>query len=431
MSQFVESRRSGLAAAARANWSVLDQGLSSLTNFLIAAAAAKFGTREDFGAFSVGLTIYVLALWVARSVIAEPYVIRLTARREDEQRAAASQAVTAAAGLGALAGALVAAGGLMAGTARGVFVAFGVFLPVLLVQDTYRFVLFASRRPQAAAGADGVWLAVCVAGIAVGGSDLSVTAIAALFGAGAAAGTLTAARLARVSPGIRLPGAWLRRYRELASSFLMELFAVNGMPAVTLLVIALFADLTVMGALRAGLLLVSPVTVVVAGVFLLGAPEAVRARRRGRRSLVKLLLVLGAATSLMVLIWSGLVALLPARSGRMVLGENWGPGRALLLAMTVQTVANCVVLAGSTGLRTLEGVGRSLKLRALAAPVFLAGGVAGNYLAGAEGSAIGIAAGSCVSALLTWATLRKALGAEPAAPPNAEAVGAIGLEGRI
>ena len=417
--------RTATATISRARWGIGDQGLSSLTNFLVAAAAAKLGSRVEFGAFSVALTVYILLLWVARSLISEPYVVRLTASAEREMRLAGNDAVATAAGIGSLAGGAMLSISMVSGAAWAPLIAvMGIAMPALLVQDTYRYLLFAAGRPRAAAAIDAVWLGVSLVAFLLLGSRITVFSLAAIFGAGSAVSAGAGVWLARVRPSLRSPLKWFRRHGDLGFPFLLELITVNGMPALTMLLVAALGNVTTVGALRAAILLVSPVTVIVGGVFMVATPEAVRARLRSPRALKKVIVALAGATSLMVLAWSGLVALVPGRLGTLMLGSNWAPGRQLLVPVALQTVANTCILAGSVGLRVLEGVQKSLRLRAWAAPLFIAAGLAGNYIGGPMGTAVGLAVAAWASAGLTWMEVGKAFGSKQADGPQLDTPGA-------
>jgi O-antigen/teichoic acid export membrane protein len=403
------TRQTMTAKISRTHWGIADQGLSSLTNFLVAAAAAKLGSQVEFGAFSVALTVYILLLWVARSLIGEPYVVRLSASGEGDRRLAGIDAVAAGAGIGSLAGAAMLCIWLVSGAAWASLIAImGIWMPALLVQDTYRYLFFSAGRPRAAAAIDAVWLAVSLVAFVLLGRRTTVFSLAAIFGAGSAVSAAAGAWLAHVRPGLRSPLKWLKRHGELGFGFLLELITVNGMPALTMLLVAAFGKVTTIGALRAAILLVSPVTVIVGGVFIVATPEAVRARLRSPGALKKFIILLAGASSLMVLAWSVLVALIPHRLGTLMLGSNWAPGRHLLVPVALQTVANTCILAGSVGLRVLEGVQRSLRLRAWAAPLFIAAGLAGNYIGGPMGAGVGLAVAAWASAGLTWVAVGRA-----------------------
>jgi hypothetical protein len=118
---------------------------------MVAAAAARLGSIAEFGGFSLALTVYILLLWVARSLVDEPFMVRLTAASDEDQARAGRDAVGVAIALGAIGGALMVAVGVWAGTRWAPVVALmGLFMPALLAQDAYRYILLAADRPRSA-----------------------------------------------------------------------------------------------------------------------------------------------------------------------------------------------------------------------------------------------------------------------------------------
>jgi O-antigen/teichoic acid export membrane protein len=397
--------------AYRARWGVADQGISSLTNFIVAAAAARLGSIGEFGGFSLALTVYILLLWVARSLVNEPFMVRLTSASDEDQARAGRDAVGAAIALGVVGGALMVAVGVVAGTRWGpVMALMGLFMPSLLAQDAYRYILLAADRPRSASANDAVWLSVQVLLIAGGllrRSGVEVPTIA--FGLGATIAALVGWRQTGIGPAPFAGPRWLRRHGRLGWSFLVEFLAVSGVPGITMLGIAALGGVGAVGELRAAVLLLSPATVVCTGLFLIGMPEGVRARARSPEALRRLVGVLALVSVGIVLVGTLLILSVPGRVGSSLLGPNWARGRHVLLPVAVLTLVGNCNLAAVIGLRVLESVRGSLPLRLWGAPVTIILGVAGTYLGGAMGGGAGLACGVCFTASLTWVSWRRAL----------------------
>ena len=395
----------------RAGWGVADQMVSSLTNFSITLVVANQATPRQFGAFSVALALYIFLLWVARSVVAEPFVIRLTRATTAEQQAAARSALGAAVGLGVAAAALLLAGALAFRQAGGVLAVMALSMPGLLVQDAYRYVLIAAGRARAAAANDGLWLCLQAAAttiLLVSDTATAVTLTAA-FGAAGTAAALVAARQAGALPAVGSAQAWLRRHRDLGGPFVLELVAVNGMTHLTMVGIGVVGGIVAVGELRAAAVLMSPPTVLFAGAFLMGTAEAVRLRDQSRRRLSALVVALAVSTSLVTVAWAVALALVPDAVGRTLLESNWAAARHVLLPVAALTAANACILAGIVGLRALEAARESLRVRLWAAPAIVGAGLVGVAVGGAYGAGVGLAVGSAFSAALTWSAFRRAL----------------------
>jgi hypothetical protein len=77
--------------------------------------------------------------------------------------------------------------------------------------------------------------------------------------------------------------------------------------------------------------------------------------------------------------------------------------------VAVLTLAGNCNLAAVIGLRVLECVRGSLRIRMWGAPVTIVLGVVGTYLGGGMGGGIGLACGVSFTAALTWVSWRRAL----------------------
>jgi O-antigen/teichoic acid export membrane protein len=176
-----------------------------------------------------------------------------------------------------------------------------------------------------------------------------------------------------------------------------------------LLAIAVIAGAAALGAVRAAMLLLGPLTVFFVAMFVISVPEVIRARERSPAALPRMVVILGAAMVLATGAWVGAVVLVPDSMGRALLGANWGPARHLLPAMALVTAAHGCALAAVAGLRALGAARESLRARLWGAPVLLLGAIVGATFAGAYGAGVGLAAGAWIDAILAWAAFRQML----------------------
>ena len=144
--------------AHRLGWGLMDQAVSSLTNFAIVLYAARTVGAAQFGAFSLAYTTYGFVLSASRGLASGPLQVRYSGNDIPAwRRATASCAGTAAvsglvAGIGALMVALA-----LGGTARAAFIALGLTLPGLMLQDSWRYAFFTLGRGSQAFLNDVVW----------------------------------------------------------------------------------------------------------------------------------------------------------------------------------------------------------------------------------------------------------------------------------
>lgn len=397
------------APARRAQWGVVDQGVSSLTNLGISLAVAREASPRQFGIFSLALTLYVTLLWAARSVTAEPFVVRFTAAAGEEQRAAAGEAVGAALTMGGVAALVMLAVGAGGGPGTlPVLAAMAIGMPGLLTQDSYRYVLLAAGRARAATANDALWFLVQAGGVAAlfAAHRATATTLALAFGGSATVAAVVAATQTGVAPVPTAGLRWARRHRDLCVPFFFEMVAVTGMVQVALLAIAATSGAPAIGALRAAMLLLGPLTVVFVGVFVAGVPEAIRLRERRPSAFPRLIPALGVVMPLIAVAWGGLLLLTPNRGGTALLGTNWAPARHVIPPVAAMTAGHGCALAGIVGLRALGMARQSLGARLWGAPVFVVGGVVGSVTGGAYGAAVGLAVAAWFDAALVWVAFR-------------------------
>src|SRR5215207_4429206 len=211
--------------ARRTGWGLANQAFSSLTNFALGVLIARSVTPHEFGAFTMAFATYTLLLGLARALTSEPFVVRFSHVPLDAWRPAAAAAAGTATSLGVVGGAgCVLVGLATTGPTSQAFIALGLTLPGLLLQDTWRFAFFARGSGGQAFLNDLLWalimFPVVVAFLATGHASMLWLTLA-WGGAGAVAG-LVGVLQARVLPRPALSARWLRAQRELAAPYLGE-----------------------------------------------------------------------------------------------------------------------------------------------------------------------------------------------------------------
>src|SRR3954451_24164252 len=77
----------------RAGWGLSDQAVSSLTNFMLGVLIVRTVGVEEFGAFTLAFTAYLLVMSICRAYPMQPLAIRYSAADDASFRIAASAAV--------------------------------------------------------------------------------------------------------------------------------------------------------------------------------------------------------------------------------------------------------------------------------------------------------------------------------------------------
>jgi len=131
----------------RLSWGVADQAVSSLTNFAVNIYIARYLGAVQYGAFSLAFVTYGFALQASRGLATDPLLVRFSATDVPTWRRAVANCTGTATAVGMATGACVlAAAALLSGVTRQAFLALGLTLPGLLLQDSWRFAFFALGR---------------------------------------------------------------------------------------------------------------------------------------------------------------------------------------------------------------------------------------------------------------------------------------------
>lgn len=392
-----------MTAGRRVVWGVIDQALSSATNFGGAVLAARVLSPDAFGAVAVTFAVYVLALGVSRAATSEPLAIRASGRGAEARRAAVRGALGAA-GLLGVAAALVVAGvaAVLGGGTGAALLVLAALLPPLLVQDLCRHALVMDGRAGAAAANDGLWLVLVVLSFAVGGAGLGAAGAVACWGTGALVGAVLGLVQLGVRPDVGVL-RWWHTHADLVPRYVAELLLVTGSAYVLSFGVAALAGLPEAGALRGAQVLLGPVQVLALGVGLQALPWLARrlpldGPSAVRSGAVRISVGLVVATCA----WAVLLLVLPASAGRALLGPTWDVAEPLLPALALVQLAAAASVGPVLGLKALADARSSLRNRLVVAPLALAVGSVGAVVAGSLGAATGLAVVNAATVPLWW-----------------------------
>src|SRR5215813_6049356 len=145
-------------AIRRLSWGVADQAMSSLTNFAVGIYVVHTLGAVQFGAFSLAYVSYGFALNASRGLATDPLMVRFSGTDLPTWRRAVASCTGTATAVGLATGiCAVAAAAVLSGTVRAAFLALGLTLPGLLLQDSWRYSFFALGRGSRAFLNDTVW----------------------------------------------------------------------------------------------------------------------------------------------------------------------------------------------------------------------------------------------------------------------------------
>lgn len=378
----------------RIGWIAIDQGISSLTNFGVTLWAARVANLESFGAFAVAYTAVMVVIGFVRSLVCEPLLVKYSAD-QDAARRAAPQAATLSVAFSLVGLILLSVGAVIATKPLSTMLLLAALvIPLLVVQDVWRYAFIAASTPRWAAVMDGVWalgaLSAFLLGPILSFGDFAEYPLAAW---GLAGGLSLVVVLPMASPWASISEArdFRRNVAGLALGYAGEYLAKAGAAHAVILVIAALVGLEASGAIRGAQLLFGPLGVVFLGLETALVSEGVRvAANSGRHRLDDFVRRLATGMAAGALVYGVGLLFVPYSLGTAVLGEIFGPTRELLAPMTVRWFGAGLVTGGLVGLRALADSKSSFRSRVVSSPGLVVGGTAGAVLGGAEGGILGL-----------------------------------------
>jgi O-antigen/teichoic acid export membrane protein len=400
--------------AQRMGWGLADQAMSSLSNAAMSFYVARELGAARFGAFSLAYVTYAFTLTASRGLATDPMLVRFSGTNPATWRQVTARTTGTALVTGLIAGSVaLAAAAFLHGGLRSAFLALGLVLPALLLQDSWRYSFFAAGQGGKAFVNDTIWTLTLVPPLVA----LRVLHLNSVFwlmiawGAAAAVAACVGPLQARVMPRPSLGWLWVSRHRDLGLRYLFENTANSGAGQLRSYGLGLIAGLVAVGYVQAAGLLMGPFQVVFLGISLVTVPEAARILRRSPRHLRLYCVLVGVGLAVLGLAWGGFLLLaLPRGLGALLLGKQlWRPAAHLVIPLTLSTVGYCLIAGATAGLHALGVARRSLRAMIISSVMYLIFSLTGAYFGGATGTVRGSALATLLGAGIWWWQLRVAM----------------------
>ena len=441
-----KSGGSGIAvssSARRLGWGLADQGMSSLSNAALSFYMAHQLGATQFGAFSIAYVTYSFVLNASRGLATEPLLVRFSGAELPAWRKAVSRSTGTSVVVGLAMGVCTLVVDMaMGGTLRLAFLALGLVLPGLMLQDSWRYAFFALGRGRQSFINDTIWTVAMVPAILV--LRLmhlqSVFWFVLLWGATATLAACIGPLQARVLPKPWRAVEWITHHRDLGPRFLAENTSNAGATQLRAYCIGGIAGLATVGDIQAGILLLGPFMVVFMGISVVTVPEAVRMLHVSVHHLRRYCYLIGCGLAATCALWGVvLLIVIPHGLGALLLGQElWRPAYHLVIPFTISVMASCFADGFQAGLHALGAARRSLRAMVVSSALYLGLGIVGAYFDGAFGAVCGAAVSTWVGAALWWvqlhtamreagigAPVHRAVAAQPSAPVQASTSEAV------
>ena len=399
-------------ASRRLGWGLADQVVSSLTNYAVSIYVVHALGAAQFGAFSLAFVTYGFALNASRGLTTDPLMVRFSGTDLPTWRRAVSDCTGTAMVVGLVAGACVlAAAAVLSGTTGSAFLALGLTLPGLLLQDSWRYSFFALGRGSRAFVNDTIWALTLIPALvmlrAIGHADVFWVVFA--WGTTATIAAAIGPWQARVIPRPAGTWRWLSQHRDLGPRYFAEGTSQSAAVQLRAYSIGLVLGLATLGSVQAAATLFGPITILFLGMSLVAIPEAARVLRRSPRHLPLFCLGITGALSAAGFVW-GIILLIavPRGFGQWLLGPIWRSTYPLVLPQMLFVIGQGTGFGVGTGLHALGASRRSLRLTLFMSVLYVICSLLGAVAAGAIGAVWGAAVSQWIAAVYGWWQLHAA-----------------------
>jgi O-antigen/teichoic acid export membrane protein len=397
----------------RLGWGVADQAVSSLSNFAVNIYIAHDLQAVQYGAFALAYVTYGVVLQISRGLATDPLLVRFSGTDVPTWRRAVANCTGTAATVGLAASVCtLGAAAFLGGATREAFLALGLTLPGLMLQDSWRFAFFAIGRGSQAFLNDIIWVLALLPAMAylraTGRDDVFWFILA--WGAAAALGASVGPLQARLLPRLLGCHEWLSRHRDLGLRYVAEGTAGTFASLLRNYGIAAILGLASLGYVQAANTLMGPFQIILFGMGLVALPEAARILRNSPRHMNLFCIALSVGLTLAALGW-GIVLLvaMPHGLGAWLLGPKWKPTYGLILPTTLFVMGGCASAGQGTYMHALGAAKRSLRAALYTAVLTVAFSLAGAGFSGATGTLDGAALATWLGSVIYLWQLRRAL----------------------
>lgn len=402
-----------------------DQGVSSLSNVVVSIIAARSLSAEGFGAFAVAIVGYLITMGFARALVGEVFLSTYSATSARRRRSLMSDMVGAAAVVSLMAAVVVGVIGVaVGGQAGSALVALASVLPLLLVQDSWRYA-FIVDRPERALLVDVVWLVTVCAVLPLAPTDAGPGWFVVAWGLTAGLSVLASLALSVRNLRVPRPGRWLATHRAMGSRFVGEFATGQAVTQLVLVGLGAISGLAVFGSVRAAQVFFGPINTVHAGAYLALVPEGAQAVAQPDR-LRRLMIRASIGLAALAFCWMCVGLALPDAWGTELFGSTWADATDMVLPIGLTVIAGSLITGGFAGVRSLGAASESLRARLRTVPPLLVLPLVGAALAAGEGYAAGLGTAQLAAAAIWWTAFHRAL-ARSSAPTERPAVAAVSV----
>ena len=401
-------------------WGLADQAMSTISNFAVSIYVVRELGPAQFGAFSLAYVTYGFALNASRGLATQPLLVRFSHTDLAIWRRAVARCTGTATIVGLAGGACVLVVALLlAGPTRLAFMALGLTLPGLMLQDSWRYSFFALGRGGQAFLNDTIWAVALVPALVflrlTHNKDIFWFILA--WGVTATVAAAVGPAQARVIPSLTGIQHWLSRHGDLGTRFAAESTTSGAAGQLRIYGLTFILGLTAVGVVQTANTLMGPINILFLGMSLVAVPEGARILRQSPRRLPLFCVLMSVGEVAITVSWAVvLLATLPRGLGSWLLGPVWRQTYPLVLPQALWMTGLAASAGGAVGLHTLGAARRSLWAMISWSMVWVVLTLVGASVGGTVGTVRWGAVATWIGALIYWWQLRVALRESAHAP---------------
>jgi O-antigen/teichoic acid export membrane protein len=391
---------------------VVDQGMSSVSNFALAIIIAHYSDAHVLGVFAVLTTTYVLSQTLVRSLTSDCLLTRHETDDHVMSRFEQAGFLSAIAYALAISLVLAAVGLLLSPEFRLTFLVFAASFPLMACQDYARYIGISRYNPLYSIWLDLVWLLIFL-GAYVDLRHAGLTTLPWLFGAwttsGAVVGVYALWNHAARRRHRRLFRIWYDSERHVGVRFAGQSLVVTSWTYLIVYLFILVFSVAVIGQFKLAQLAFGPIAVMSAGILTAMVALAAKTFQVDTGRAMRFVLLGGLATAAVTVVWMLVVYFAPVPAMTKALGPAWPAARRLVPFVGLAFALSAVSGAAASGLRAIRAAKENLRLALVMIPLLFVCCMGGALLWGIEAAAAGLCVGFVIYAVAGWALLVRAV----------------------
>jgi len=312
------------------------QAVNTLGNVALSLLVARESSAVEYGGWAIAYGIYILCLGIFKATVSTSLLIDENAGAGGYRRAGSSN-VSVALLVGFVGGLVMYLVSLLTSESVGLpLVLFALLLPGLLLHDALRYVFIKMSKASWTLAIDGLWfvIQICAFVWLISINAATMTSLTLAWGVSATVVGLAVCCAARLRFSFREPITFFSRSKGVTTKLLVDSIINTGTVALVPIAVGAVVSIEAAGFYRAGLTLLGPVGLLIAGLSPFLTVDAV-GKLTSFRIAVRMATKWILGITVISIPYCLAVTLIPDSVGEKAMGEVWLGISGYLLAFAV------------------------------------------------------------------------------------------------